>query len=162
MKRIFFVRHAKAVTANIGDSDFERVLDSQGKTQAAIAASALAESVFSANERVDAVVCSPAVRAKSTAAYFISALNHNDSHSYESQPLQTEEYAALYGATYEQVSKVIKGFPETWQTVVLVGHNPSLADIKAFIEHNWRSDMHTASVFDAKFEVETWYAVKVQ
>ena len=105
--RLILVRHAEAAP---GDPDELRALTSEGRKVARELAERLA------HERPDAVVSSPLLRARETAAPIAAAAG-----------LEAETDDRLRpGATVDDVRGAVGGRGET---VVAVGHVPDLADV---------------------------------
>lgn len=105
--RLILVRHAKAAP---GDPDALRSLTAEGRETA----SALAEQLRSAHP--DAVISSPLLRARETAAPIAAAAG-----------VEPETDARLLpGATADDVRSLVAGRGET---VVIVGHQPDLSEI---------------------------------
>ena len=103
--RLFVVRHAEAAP---GEPDDLRPLTDAGRT----AARALGERL--AAENVDAVFCSPLLRARETA----------DAIARASTVTATPDERLAPGATANDVRAVARG-----ETVVVVGHQPDCSEI---------------------------------
>jgi phosphohistidine phosphatase len=105
--RIFLVRHAEAAP---GEPDALRPLPPGGKAQARELGERLAK------QHIDAVVCSPLLRARETAELIARAAG------VEAEP---EEQLAP-GADVTNLSAAVSGKGET---VVVVGHQPDCSEI---------------------------------
>jgi phosphohistidine phosphatase len=106
--KVVLVRHAEAAP---GDPDELRTLTPEGRAQAR----ALGEQLRAEGVKPDAVLCSPLLRARETAA----ALGFGE-------PEPRDELSP--GATADDVKAVVAG---RGQTVVLVGHQPDCSRITA-------------------------------
>ena len=105
--RLFLVRHAEAAP---GEPDALRPLTPAGQA----AARALAKKL--AAEQLDAVLCSPLLRARETAQQIARAAN-----------IQAEVDERLApGATADDLREAVEGRGET---VVAVGHQPDCSEI---------------------------------
>lgn len=111
MKRLFLLRHAKAVPAEAGGDDHARVLSPRGEADAARMGHAMAEKGY-APERV---WCSPAARTRQTWTLVAEALAARPRVMF-----RDEIYLATQGALLTLVQKA----PADVQTLLLVGHNP--------------------------------------
>lgn len=111
MKRLFLLRHAKAVPAEAGGDDHARVLSPRGEADAARMGHAMAEKGY-APERV---WCSPAARTRQTWTLVAEALAARPRVMF-----RDEIYLATQGALLTLVQKAPAGV----QTLLLVGHNP--------------------------------------
>jgi phosphohistidine phosphatase len=109
--RVYLVRHAEAAS---GQPDELRALTQEGREQA----QALAERLAREQPPLDAVVSSPLLRARETAAAIAAAVG-----------LEAEVDARLApGATADAVHAVIAGRGER---VAVVGHQPDCGEIAA-------------------------------
>ena len=108
--RLYLVRHAEAAQ---GEPDDLRPLTAAGRD----AARALGERL-AAEAQVDAVLCSPLLRARETAAELARALG--------CEPEPDERLAP--GATADDVRDVVGG---RGTAVVVVGHQPDCGEIAA-------------------------------
>jgi phosphohistidine phosphatase len=106
--KVVLVRHAEAAP---GDPDELRTLTPEGRAQAR----ALGEQLRAEGVEPDAVLCSPLLRARETAA----ALGFGE-------PEPRDELSP--GATADDVKAAVAG---RGQTVVLVGHQPDCSRITA-------------------------------
>jgi len=111
VKRLFLLRHAKAVPAEAGGDDHARVLSPRGEADAARMGHAMAEKGY-APERV---WCSPAARTRQTWTLVAEALAARPRVMF-----RDEIYLATQGALLTLVQKAPAGV----QTLLLVGHNP--------------------------------------
>ncbi len=117
-KRLILLRHAKAAEAG---SDFDRPLTGNGVTAAATAGRWLAEH----HHIPDHVVVSPARRAVQTWASAAAELNASPA------PVTDDR---IYANTVEDLLEVLGQAPASAETVVLVGHNPSIAELAAALD----------------------------
>ncbi|MDD6054950.1 MAG: histidine phosphatase family protein [Helicobacter sp.] len=119
--RLIIVRHAKAKNREkwVGKDDLKRPLTKKGKKQAKIIAELIAKKY-----KVDAVISSLALRACDTAKYIA-----------KKQPHCTFKLASFINP-----EEGIEGFlhnkdkiEEDWQTLVVVGHEPSIGELVRFL-----------------------------
>lgn len=113
-KDLFIVRHAYAEFSSLGD--FYNPLSELGQTAAKEAATALADYATPPQ----AILCSPAIRALTTAEIFAVTWGLDKS------IIETDAriYDAYFG--YEFADILSDHFPEQ-QRAVLIGHNPSIS-----------------------------------
>jgi phosphohistidine phosphatase len=107
---LVLIRHAKAVPE--APSDIQRRLAARGKRDAAAAGEWLAE----LRVAPDLVVVSPATRAQETWDAISGAVT--------AKVRRTDD--RIYGNTVRELREVIAETPDDVQTLVLVGHNPSM------------------------------------
>ena len=117
MDRLILLRHGKAEADAPTGQDFDRALTDRGRRDAALVAQALAE----ADLAPDLALVSPAARARETweqAAPFF--------------PCAKVEWApALYNIDPQAILDLAAG--QAPRTVMVVGHNPGLGDLAAFL-----------------------------
>ncbi|MET0291672.1 MAG: histidine phosphatase family protein [Steroidobacteraceae bacterium] len=118
MRRLTLLRHAHAIDALPGQSDFDRSLSAAGGASAVSAAGELAAAV----PPPDLLLYSPALRTSQTAASVrLNAF----------PKVRSEESRALYLATTEQLLAEIADLRDTDEHVLLVGHNPGISTLCA-------------------------------
>jgi phosphohistidine phosphatase len=113
VKRLLILRHAEAAPATNGD-DFARQLTARGKADAHALGKAMAQCAPAASIGF----VSPARRTVETFEVFTAATGWTTSARFE---------PSLYDATPEMILALIAG--ETAETVLVVGHNPTLAEL---------------------------------
>lgn len=113
-REVWLVRHAQAAYETSGQNDFDRPLTVDGQQDA----KALADRLGRNCPVPDAVISSPAPRARQTAECLAAAW---------SVPPSIVLEPRLYEAPLEVPARLIQQFPEVWHRVLIVGHNPSLS-----------------------------------
>lgn len=117
MPRLILMRHAKSSWGNPGLDDFDRPLNGRGRASArAMGAWLRAEGFLP-----DQVLCSSSQRTGET----FQRLGLDLSASYT---------RALYHATAEAMLEQLRG--ATGQVVLMIGHNPGIADFAGRLEEN--------------------------
>ncbi len=119
MKRILLTRHAKTEPFQFSKPDFERQLVSRGFKDIDLVSKCLIDEGL-IPERI---YYSPAMRTSQTADRFAQ---HFIAQRDEGLPLSTVEN--LYMASLEDIDELIFGLPEDLDTVMIIGHNPSMMD----------------------------------
>ncbi|TKX29050.1 phosphoglycerate mutase [Campylobacter sp. MIT 12-5580] len=112
MKRIYFLRHAKA-EESAKEGDFYRKLSKKGKKDIQLMLERLKSFEFNLN----CIISSPATRTSQTAREFAQTLGCE---------LVFEE--CLYEAEAKDIINLIKTIDENYQEIMLVGHNPALKE----------------------------------
>jgi phosphohistidine phosphatase len=115
MHELILLRHAEAEAVKDGKDDRERKLTEHGKNEARAAGEWLA----SHGIKYDRILCSPAERTKETAALALGQVEP----SYEAKI-----YEATPGDLYDLLDK-----QSDVERVVLVGHNPGIEQLVAFL-----------------------------
>ena len=115
--QLLIIRHAIAVErGDPGIPDEDRPLTPEGQEKFAEAAKGLATLV----DRPDALLTSPLLRAKQTAALAAAAWGK----------VEPKETAALAGGSFEEQAAVLDGYAGD-ATVAVVGHEPHLSSLLA-------------------------------
>ena len=118
-RRIVVVRHAKAEQA--GPTDFERRLTDRGRADAAALGSWLAARGLVA----DHALVSAATRTRETWAALAEAAGWEVAGDYDQ---------GLYAAGPETALDILRGAPDAARTLVLVGHNPTVASLAQLLD----------------------------
>ncbi len=112
MKRLYIVRHSKSDWDDLTQQDIDRPLNSRGHRDAPN----MAELLMTKNYIPNHIITSPANRAKSTAAYFISCFGTESS--------ETADY--LYHGDIDDIINACIGCDEKHQSLMLFCHNPGI------------------------------------
>ncbi len=144
MKTLFIIRHAKSDQSFFGN-DFERPLNDRGKADAPVMAGRL----IKRGGKIDALISSPATRAKQTAQHFARALQvpEND----------IVFVSALYHAPSEVFYEVIAALPQNLDTVAIYAHNPGITHFVNSLYTGTRVDnMPTCAIFGVEADITNW------
>jgi phosphohistidine phosphatase len=117
MKTLFLIRHAKSSWASVGLRDFDRTLELRGHNDAPRMAKHLKNLGF----KPDLIVTSPAMRARTTAEYFAKEFNIS--------PESIDNQQDIYEADERTIAHIIRELPDSANTVLLFGHNPTFTYI---------------------------------
>ena len=145
MKTLYLIRHAKAVSRNLGLVDFERSLIPRGESDARNLASKLKNEGVA----VDLMVSSPANRALLTAHIFADAM----AYPVQKIKLKDEIYAA---SGVRALLRVIREFDENYHSVMLFGHNPALAALAHYFASDFAGVIPTSGVVAIQFQKQYW------
>lgn len=144
MKKLFIIRHAKSDQSFFGN-DFERPLNERGKSDTPVMAKRLLDKKI----KPDALVSSPAVRAKKTAELFAETLK-----------LPKEEIvfiSALYQAPAEVFYEVIAALPDSLNAVAVFSHNPGITYFVNSLNTKIQVDnMPTCAIFAVEADITHW------
>ena len=117
MKTIYLARHAKSSWNTEVTSDFERALNERGKADSIKMAEELRRLMWLPEK----IIASPAVRVKQTCKAYCEILEY---------PLGEVEWNSdIYEAYAVTLLQVLANLDEGIQSVMLIGHNPSLEDV---------------------------------
>lgn len=144
MKTLILVRHAKSSWDSPALQDFERPLNDRGKRDAPDMANRLKEKGL----KIDALVSSPAKRAKKTARLFALELKRD-----KEDIVYIEN---LYGADVATLQQVISGLPDKYETVALFAHNPGLTDFANTLTGVRIDNLPTSGMYAVQVETNKW------
>lgn len=144
MKKIFIIRHAKSDQSFFGN-DFERPLNERGKTDAPVMAKRLLDKKI----KINALISSPAKRARKTAEIFAAIFK-----------IPAEEIlfvSELYHAPAEIFYDVISSLPDNLQVIVLFSHNPGITSFVNSLNSGVNTDnMPTCAIFAVETDILKW------
>jgi len=144
-KVLLVIRHAKS-SWEIGTlTDFERPLNDRGTKDAP----AMAKRLKDKKIHIDALVSSPAKRAKKTAELFAEVYRRdNDSIILISK---------LYHADINSFFDVVNNLDDEFGTVALFSHNPGITEFANLLADRVRIDnMPTCGIFAVKINTAKW------
>lgn len=144
MKTLVLVRHAKSSWDDFSIGDEERPLNDRGKKNAPEMAKRLAKKKI----MIDAILTSPAKRAKSTAEYFA-----------EEHDVKKNKFIVvpdLYMAGREAFIKTIRNAPKKADTIAVVSHNNGITEFANTISNARIDNMPTCAVFAVKCHISDW------
>lgn len=150
MKTIYLVRHAKSSWDNGALRDIERPLNERGLKDAPM----MAKMMHNRRVQPDLIVSSPAIRALTTAAYFKIELG-----------VAAEDFwirDEIYEAMSMTIVQLIGTLPESVETVMLFGHNPTFTDVANLFSKNYIDNVPTCGVVCIKSEAANWPSVSAQ
>ena len=120
MRRLMLLRHAKSDWSAPGTRDQDRPLSTRGREAAPRMGSYMARHGLVP----DLIVASPAARVTETLALVLPA--------FDKQP-KTLPDARIYETDAGELLKVVAAAPRSVHSLLLVGHNPSLAELAALL-----------------------------
>jgi phosphohistidine phosphatase len=114
MKRLFLLRHSKAVPPDGAAEDFDRTLMLPGMQDGAAMARYLKKSDYA----VALILCSSAARTTQTAELVLHELE-----------AEIEYREALYLAPAAKIIAAVRAAPPAVESLMIVGHNPGLEEV---------------------------------
>jgi len=144
MKTLTLVRHAKSSWKDSSLSDRDRPLNKRGERDVPIMAKRIAE----AGIRPSLIVCSPAVRAWTTAKAIAAEIG------YPLEFLQREN--KLYLASLDDLLDVLVSQDNGFNSLIIVGHNPGLTTFANYLSPAITNNIPTAGVVSVNFDREDW------
>jgi phosphohistidine phosphatase len=144
VKTIILVRHAKSSWDDFSLKDEERPLTERGKRNAPDMAKRLLKKKIS----IDAILTSPAKRAKATADLFAK--------EYDLPKKKITIVPELYMADRPAFTKVIREAPAKADTIAIFSHNNGITDFANSLSSARIDNMPTCSVFAVKVDIDNW------
>ncbi len=149
MRRLYLLRHAKSSWKLAGQLDYERGLTERGEDDLELISELIRENEIAP----DFIFCSGARRARDTLKAVAKALPSD---------AQVEYTDAIYQASTRDLLLVLQGVPATYNSVLLVGHNPSIHDLSVEIARESEELVRLAAKFPtaalAEFEFDGEWA----
>lgn len=145
VKNLLLIRHAEAEFPDSDTRDFERNLTANGTNQATI----LGEYINKLPLKLDAIYISPAFRTLKTAKLIAEQVD------YTPRLMDAEE---LYDATENLMKAFVNRMDPQFQYVAIVGHNPSIAELFAYLTRSIRTYSPATCAWVA-LAVNEWSAV---
>ncbi len=151
MKTLLLLRHAKSSWDNPAAGDFDRPLNERGRQAAPRVGRFLAESGL----LPDRVVCSPAQRTRETWAAVQGELD---------APREASFDQTIYLGAPGTLLEVAKSQPDDADTVMLIGHNPGIEALAAWLAREGDAEalrrlslkFPTAGLAVLEFGVDHW------
>ena len=134
MKTIILVRHAKSSWDDFSLKDEERPLTDRGKKNAP----EMAKRLLKKKVPIDAILSSPAKRAKSTAEYFAN--------EYEIPKKKIILIPELYRGSTDAFVRTIRNAPEKANSIAIFSHNNGITQFANALSETKIDNMPTCSV----------------
>lgn len=145
MKRLLIMRHAKSAWDRAGVDDHDRILSPRGRRAARLMGGWIADEGLIP----DAAIVSTSARTRETWALV--------AHQFERAPAPTLS-AQLYHASATTMLEIARNAPERAETVLLLGHQPGMADLLALLteDHEAWLEVPTGAIAVLETETPTW------
>jgi len=148
MKRLYLARHAKSSWEHPELNDFERPLNRRGLR----AAPRMGKYLAGLDVSPDIIVTSPARRARETADALAHAIG---------MPVaDSREDSRIYTASALMLLKVMRSWDEAWNSVLMIGHNPGIAEVAVMLTGRTVGHVPTCAVMELDMDVTSWRDVK--
>lgn len=150
MKILHIVRHGKSSWDYPGIDDVDRPLIERGIKNAIAAGSYLLDNYG----KPDIIVSSPAIRALHTAILIVRTCNI----PYEKLIIDERIYESYSSAIIE----VVEDMPASYDSMVVVGHNPMLTEFCNLFLPDYLENLPTAGLVTLTFDIKNWNIVNQQ
>ena len=144
MKTIYLGRHGKAAGMDSDISDFNRTLIEKGENDSILVGRRLKELKI----QPSLVITSPAARALTSAKLIAKELG------YRQKSIRTRK--ALYEQSEDAILNIIHEIDEMHDSVMLVGHNPSVTYFARTFAKDFKMDIPTCGVVGIEFNTNKW------
>lgn len=151
MKKLVFVRHAKAIEPLTEITDSERSLKTKGIKDAHKAAKKL----FVFNIKPDLIISSPAFRALETALIFAEELD------FPKKKIKLTE-SLYFDYTTGDFVEMIQNFDNKFDTLIIVGHNPKLSEVVSQFTQDFHEELPTCGVAVIEFSEKKWKKINLR
>lgn len=148
MKTLYLLRHAKSGKDNPDLKDFERPLAERGIRDLPV----MAERFKAKNGHVDCIICSPAVRTKTTAKMFAEGIGF-PSDEIGSNP-------ELYFAGSNMFLKAASLLDDEYDAAMLVGHNPAITDFANEMASSDIKNIPTCGLVQLALPIDAWAEIE--
>lgn len=144
MKQLLLIRHAKSDWSTPSLGDFDRPLNERGKRDAP----EMAQRLLNKKIKIDAIIASPARRAKKTASVFAKEYKMD-----KGEIIFKEE---LYGAPLNVFYDVIKNVNDKFDSIAIFSHNPGITDFANTLTDAKIDNIPTCGIFAIKIKGKHW------
>jgi phosphohistidine phosphatase len=144
MKTLLIVRHAKSSWKAPRLTDHHRPLNKRGKK----AAPEMGRRLKKRGVIPDAIVSSDARRAMDTAVPIAETLGLSNT--------AIHQEPELYHAGSDHILDIVRQFPDQWNQVMVVGHNPGFTELANLFYPSHIANLPTAGVVELRFNASSW------
>lgn len=144
MKTLYLVRHGKSSWRHRELRDYERPLKKRGVNDAIM----ISEHLNDKGIKADKFISSPARRALQTATIFAENLKYDVD--------EIEQNKSIYGSTYSELLTIILGLDDQFKSVMIFGHDPTLANLASHLTTHVFEKISTSGVVAITFDAPKW------
>lgn len=148
-KNLYLVRHGQTAEKATDQDDFDRQLTSKGLQDS----SRIGRHLYNKKVKPDIIVSSPALRARTTAELIAEQIH------YDTTKIHLNE--DIYEASIRILLQVVNQLKNEWDTIILVGHNPSITYLAEYITGAEIGDVASGGIVQIKFGGSKWKEISV-
>ncbi|GJM13439.1 MAG: phosphohistidine phosphatase SixA [Pseudohongiella sp.] len=149
MKTLYLLRHAKSSWDDPDLKDFERPLAERGIRDLPV----IAKRFLDRAGRVDSMICSPAVRTKTTAQMFAKEIGFAGD--------EIGSNPELYFAGPNMFLKAASLVDDECESAMLVGHNPAITDFVNGMAGANIDNIPTCGLVQLSLPIDSWSEIKL-
>ena len=142
MRTLYLLRHAKSSWKDASLADFERPLKGRGRD----AAEQMGRFLASKKVTVGALISSPSVRTRQTIDIVLRGVQLGVEPQFDQR---------IYEASLTTLVQILLEIPDDQKAVMLVGHNPGMEELLAFLTREARH-MPTCALAKISVEGSSW------
>ena len=147
MKRVYFIRHAKAGWSVPDTSDFERSISKKGKKDI----NTMGSYLLLRGINPDIILSSCALRAQETSDLLAEKINYDGEKHY---------LEALYLSSLEAIKEIILAQDDTIESMFIVGHNPQLHELVNSLIDEHISKFPSLGIIAIDFDIDEWREIE--
>jgi len=129
-------------------TDFQRPLNSRGKSDGPIMANHLSVKI----NKIDYLHSSSSVRTFETSKFFINQIKFE----------KIEYDDALYHSSSASILNIIKNYSEEYQSAVIIAHNPGLTNFINELTNISLDNLPTTGVAEINFNCDNWKNISIE
>jgi phosphohistidine phosphatase len=148
MKTLYLLRHAKSSKDNPDLKDFERPLAERGIGDLPV----IAERFKARKGNVDCIICSPAVRTKTTAKMFAREIGFPGD--------EIGGNPELYFAGSNMFLKAASLLDDEYEAAMLVGHNPAITEFANEMANADIDNIPTCGLVQLSLPIDAWAEIE--
>ena len=146
-KTLYLLRHARAMDKTGSQKDIDRELNSVGLQNS----TRMGIFIDKEKESFDIIITSPAIRAQTTASLIAEQI------AYNTAKIHTND--EVYEASVRSLLKTVNQLKDEWNSVLIVGHNPSVSYLAEYLTREEIGNMTTCGLVKIGLEVNSWEEV---
>ena len=142
MKKLIIVRHSKSSWKETSITDFNRPLNSRGKSYGLLMAGYLKSKI----NKIDYLHSSRSVRTFETSKYFINQIQFG----------KVEYDDSLYHSSAPSILNMIRNYSDNFSSVMIIAHNPGLTNLINDITNIYIDNLPTTGLAEIDFNCLRW------
>ncbi len=146
-KNLYLLRHARSDEKQSDQQDIERELNATGLQNA----TRMGMNFSRKPVQFDIIISSSANRALTTASLIAEQIKYDTKRIHQNPE--------IYEASVRTLLQVVNQLKEEWDSVLIVGHNPSITYLSEYITKSEIGNMTTCGVVHIKFAKLKWEEV---
>ena len=142
MKKLIIIRHCKSSWSDLTLNDFDRPLNNRGVQDGNLMSKELSKKI----DNVDLLISSSSKRTRLTADFFIKLIKIN----------KISFIDDLYHSSSENIINKLKKISNTYESIMVIGHNPGLTDLVNKLTSINLYNLPTCGVAIVNLNIKNW------